>query len=444
MNDLAPIFSLPTELLVTIVAAGHREDFLAFPSQLDGWKPEWVMSRICRRFRDISIAASSLWRLAQVDLISEHSVEIFKLYLARSQGCEIWVNLRELSWDGETIEPPLIAERLSPIVPHIGRIQRLGILSNWESMAAMLAPFRDVQVPCLEYLQLHSTHHDCPVELFCSGAPKLTFLTLSGFTPHFPIPQWTASLTHLELWGCEDVVDTGGNSFFAAITTHCPSLVHLYINTTARLYGPHNISVGEIHIPTLKTLHICLSYDFSTEAMLEHIAFFDTPAVTDLTIDYAHGDDVSTLFCPTNLPHPVFPAVTSLSFVGRGCTCDRGLGSARLNSWRIPTPPLHIFPALTSLTLINECFMANIVEDLVGPDSQPWPLLQTVTLCPTTAYVQEVYTVIQNTVRSRRQRAVVPKFRLSPRLYEVGEEYWAENGVDVELFDPTELVLALG
>ncbi|KAJ7028700.1 hypothetical protein C8F04DRAFT_51593 [Mycena alexandri] len=442
MNDHVPIFSLPTELLIAIIAAA--QDFQAFPSQLDGWKPEWTMSRVSRRFRDVSLAASSLWRLVQVDLISEHSVEIFKLYLARSQGCEIWVNLRELSWVGETIEHPSIAERLSHIVPHIGRVQRLGILSNPESMNAMLEPFRDAEVPYLEYLQLHSTCYSCPVELFLSGAPKLAFFTLSGFTHHFPIPQWAASLTHLELRGCEDVMDAGGNSFFAAITTHCPSLVHLYIGTTAILYGPHNISAGQIHIPTLKTLHICVSYGRNSEALLEHVAFFDTPAVTDLAVDYAHGDDISVLFGPTILPRPVFPAVTSLSFASRGCTCGLEI-EIRRNRRRIPAPPLHLFPAVTSLTLVNECFMANIVEDLIGPDSQPWPLLQTVTLCPTHKDIQEVNAVIQNVVRTRRQNGeVVPKFRLSPKLCEVGEDYWVENGVDVDIFDPIELVRALG
>lgn len=88
--------------------------------------------------------------------------------------------------------------------------------------------------------------------------------------------------------------------------------------------------------------------------------------------------------------------------------------------------------------------MTNVVDALLGPGSPPWPLLETVTLCPESRVLQDVYTAIRSAVRSRRQWAqVVPKFRLSPELYQIGQGYWAERGVHVELFDPEPIVRGL-
>ncbi|KAJ7028697.1 hypothetical protein C8F04DRAFT_1265658 [Mycena alexandri] len=378
------------------------------------------------------IGAPTLWVIIKLDANLEGS------------PCKIWVNLRALT----SFEHPFIAERLSHIIPHTGRIQRLSIQSKPHSMPAMFAPFREAEVPCLEYLQLRTASpylHKCPLENFPFGAPNLRFLKLVGFTPHFPVPQWTASLTHLELWRCDDEVDGEGNSFLVSLATQCPGLIHL---GRAGAYSGRlaPIAAGQISIPSLKTLRICpdVQRDYILN-LLDHIALFDTPAVTDLAVDFAHGDDISGLLHPFSLPHSVFPLVTALSFTNRGgCRCDETDNEdAQWNLEGIQAS-LHVFPALTSLTLINLCFMTNVVDALLGPGSPPWPLLETVTLCPESRILQDVYTAIRSAVRSRRQWAqVVPKFRLSPELYQIGQGYWAESGVHVELFDPEPIVRGL-
>ncbi|KAJ7721017.1 hypothetical protein B0H16DRAFT_379088 [Mycena metata] len=443
MNDRAPVFSLPTEILVAIISAARRQDILAFPSQfpiLDGHKPEWILSRVSRRFRDVTIGAPSLWVIMTLDADFKGSAEIFQLYLMRSQPCRIWANLRALT----SVEHPLIAERLSHIIPHTGRIQRLSIQAKPDSMLAMFAPFRDAEVPCLEYLQLRTATpylHKCPLEMFPLGAPNLRFLKLVGFTPHFPVPQWT-SLTHLELWRCDDEVDDQGNSVLVSLATQCPLLTHLYIATFG--LAP-SIPPGRISIPSLKTLRICLDFQRDVLNLVDNIALFNTPAVTDFAVDYAHGDDISSLLHPFSLPHCVFPLVTSLSFASTGnCRCDET--DDEDIHWNLEgvQASLHVFPALTSLTLINECFMANIVDALLGPGSAPWPLLETVTLCPESRILQDVYMAIRSAVRTRRDLGqVFPKLRLSPELCQIGQSYWAENGVHVELFDPSPTVRSL-
>ncbi|KAJ7165045.1 hypothetical protein C8R46DRAFT_303330 [Mycena filopes] len=447
MNDRAPIFSLPAELLGAIISAAGQDDLSKFPHHFCGDQPEWTMSRVSRRFRDIAIGTPSLWTLVQVDLISEGLVEIFKLYLARSRGYKLWVTLREFSWNH--VEHPVILNRLKHLVGALGRVQRLGILSTPESMVAMLAPFQDAEVPLLEYLELRIDNRsdfegdssNFPADIFPRGTPKLTSVKLSCFTPSFPVPQWIATLTHLKLWCCEDVTDADGNSLFAAITSQCPLLIHLEIDTIAHFRRPR-IPVGGIHVPSLKTLQLLVNGDFGFENLVENVAYFDTPAVTDFIVGDAHGDDVSVLFDAGSLPDTLFPAVTSLTFVGGGCECDSGTDTHNLRG--IQAPPLHLFPALTSLALINECFTAQLMEDLIGPESQPWPLLQTVTLCPMGNSLQEVLDVIRNAVRTKRQNGqTVPRFRVSRELYQRGGDFWQGNGVDVELFDPSPLVNGL-
>ncbi|KAJ7164888.1 hypothetical protein C8R46DRAFT_1220046 [Mycena filopes] len=444
MNDRAAISSLPSELLVAIIAAAQEEQFLNFPSQyaiLDGYKPEWTMSQVSRRLRDVAIASPTLWSPLNVDVHLESSVEIFKLYLVRSQPCTIWINLRTSG----ILDDSLTAERLGPLIPHIARTRRLSIQSTPDSMLAMLVPFRDAEVPHLEHLELCMASpysHTGPVEIFPLGAPNLTFLKLVRFTPHFPVPRWTASLTHLEIWNGQDVEDTEGSSFNASLATQCPSLVHLCISTPP-------VHAGRISIPSLKALCLDLDSQRGTFSLLDNLAILDVPRVTDLTVNWAHGDEISSLLHPASLPHRVFPAVTSLSFVSGStiatlCRCDHE--NDEDVQWNLTgtLASLHPFPALSSLTLINVCFMPDIVDALLGPESPPWPLLETLTLCPLPRVLQDVYAAIRSAVRSMRQRGqVCPKFRFSPELCQVGQNYWAENEVDVESFDPTPLVGAL-
>ncbi|KAJ6591028.1 hypothetical protein DFH09DRAFT_1273719 [Mycena vulgaris] len=201
--------------------------------------------------------------------------------------------------------------------------------------------------------------------------------------------------------------------------------------------------MARISIPSLISLHIVIWSDHAAPMLAEIVGLFDTPAVTDLTIDYAHGDQISVLFDSTSLPNVIFPALTSLSFVARGCRCEAEGPFSSLQP--IPSPPLRLLPVLSSLTLINVCFTSYIIEQILGPTSQPWPLLKTVTVCPREDIdiLPTVYNTLRTAIDSKRQREqAIPKFRLSPGLF--CEDYWDKNGVDVEVFNHEEIVNALG
>ncbi|KAJ7481578.1 hypothetical protein FB451DRAFT_1555836 [Mycena latifolia] len=425
------IFSLPNELLVEIAAAGQEDR--VHNTLHDDFKSEWTLSHVSSRFRDVMLGAPILWTFVETELTHKGSVEILKRYLERSQTCMIHAYLCNHS--RVDVEHDLLAEWLSYISPHTRRISQLSISATKRSITPILAILQDAAAPVLQGLEigLEAKMDNCTLDIFSSGPPEaLTFMKTVGFAPQFPLPQWMASLTHLEISRCSPILDSTGNSVFVNLTSQCPALSRLYIDTSSWTHQE-----SKIIIPSLKSLHLSVARDGGNLHLLWIIRLFDAPALTDLVIDHTHGDQLCALFDSNNLPDLSFPALISLSFINRRCACEGEWSPEPLSS-----PPLRLFPALSSLTLINQCFAAHIVEQILGPASQPWPLLGTITICPTPETLQAVYSTLQGAIRSKREHGqAIPKFRFSPRLSR--KSYWRKNGVDVEMFDPTEMVAAL-
>jgi hypothetical protein len=201
------------------------------------------------------------------------------------------------------------------------------------------------------------------------------------------------------------------------------------------------LSGRQFHIPSLKVLHISVSPKEDEFYLLRIIDLFDTPALTEFIINGTHGDQIFVLFNSTSLPHSSFPALASFSFVNRGsCGCEQVF----LHSDTISAPPLQLFPALSSLTLINQCYTVKLVQNILGPASQPWPLLQTVALWPKQDNLEGLHAALRDAVHSKRQGGLaLPKFRFSPKLLSL--EDWEGMGADVELFgDAADVLVRFG
>ncbi|KAJ7481482.1 hypothetical protein FB451DRAFT_1394134 [Mycena latifolia] len=394
------IFSLPNELLVAITAAGQEG---RVPN--DDFKSEWMLSHVSRRFRDVILCVPILWTFVEVDPTLEGSAEIMRLYLARSRGHRIRANLCERS--SLIVEPDLIAKRLGHILPHTQRISRLSIRATELSIAPMFIVLQAAVVPVLHDLEIEVVKNKYDWRFLSSlfsltPPPALTVLKIVGFAPKLPLPQWMVSLTHLEISRTKHLLAwVNGTWDSIDFTTQCTALIQLYIDTSLwDIYSQRRIIV-----PSLKSLHLAVGPDAGALHLLGIIRLFDTLALTDLVMDYIHGDQI--------LENTPIPPISSL--------------------------PPRLFPALSSLTLINQCFTAHVVEQILGPASQPWPLLETVTICPTLETMQDVYSTLQGVISSKhRSTQTIPKFRFSSMLFK--QSYWDENGVDVELFDPAEMV----
>ncbi|KAJ6591036.1 hypothetical protein DFH09DRAFT_191901 [Mycena vulgaris] len=331
------IFSLPNELLVAIAAAGQENRLPLWLDRDGAFKSESTLSHVCRHLRAAIIGAPELWTLVEADLDLDGSVENFKLYLERSRASKIWVTVREFG-----LEPDILSEHIALLLPHTHRIWRLGIMSTVNSINAMLDPFRDVAAPCLEHLEIYRDEllpGPFPLEMFASGQPAhLSILKLDGFTPRFPIPKWATSITHLKLRRGQEVDGLDGKRLFVAMVQQCRSLVHLYLDTNV-LHRPEVI--GRISIPSLKSLHLLLWNHGSNHLLVRVFRVLDTPALTDITIDCAHGHDISELFNPMSLPDSSFPALKSLSFNSYGCGREG-------DPVAIHPPPPRLFPAVLS------------------------------------------------------------------------------------------------
>ncbi|KAF7343424.1 F-box domain-containing protein [Mycena venus] len=429
-NPALSISALPNELLVSIAAAGQEG---RVPDLRPVFKSEWTLSHVSRHFRDVITGAPALWTLVEANLNANGSVEILRLYLERSGGCDISATLKH-GWTAKGTERNLIAERLRQLVSQINRVWRLSIVLDSSHSVEVLLPFRDVAAPKLQYLEIIRDHIDYSrwdsVELFSAGAPELTFLKMDGFKPELPVPPWTASLTHLEFWGGQDGGDAGEDAtvILSAITAKCLSLVHLYLDINWM-----DPSGCRFHIPPLKTLHISISDSEDEDYLLGIVDLFDTPALTKFIINNAFCEQIFEVFSAASFPHASFPALTSFSFVNGGpCPCQSGVPF----SDSIPLPPLSLFPALSSITLINQCLTVTLVRDILA---QPWPL-KSVTLCPQDRTLDDVAAAVRDGIQSQLQCGhTPPTFRLSPPLFSFIGALEAD-GVDIEVFDPARIV----
>jgi hypothetical protein len=210
----------------------------------------------------------------------------------------------------------------------------------------------------------------------------------------------------------------------------CPLLVHLHLDISW-IFTP----ARQFHIPTLKFLHILVSDSEDEFYLLDMVDLFDTPALTEFIIDGTHGDQIFVLFNSPSLPHSSFSALTSFSFINRySCSCESD-GHHDFSD-TMSSPPL--FPALSSLTLVHQCFTSDFVKYFLGPSSRPWPGLKTVTLCPKKDDYDDVWDALEDAVDSKRQSGQpLPKLRLFRALSTLEawqENAWQGNGADVEVF----------
>ncbi|KAJ7806137.1 hypothetical protein B0H14DRAFT_3153018 [Mycena olivaceomarginata] len=412
------ILSLPNELLVAIAVAG-QEDRIALDlnseTQSTTFKSEWTWSHVSQRFRDAVVGAPELWTLIETGFGSEGSMEILKLYLERSRARQISVTLRQLSEsDSDMLEVGLEDRVTSGIVPQINRIRWLRIvLIDWED-PEILAPFRDVAAPCLQHLEIVCTEYDGDVgALFLSGAPRLSSLKIDGITLRLPVPVWTATLTHFDHSASDpDIHD------LAAITAQCPLLTHLHLHVA---YVPPN--ANRFHIPTLSFLHVSISEEEPEDYLSCVVDLFDSSALTELIVHGSHGDQIALLLSLKNLPHSSFPSLTSLTFLMGSCSCETSDDDRPSHS--ISSPP-DVFPALSHLTLINQCFTEHLIQKMLGPASQPWSLLKVITLGMKNDSLGGVRDALEDVVNSKRQRGEpLPKVRLLRALASI--ENWSED-----------------
>ncbi|KAJ7856580.1 hypothetical protein B0H13DRAFT_2357317 [Mycena leptocephala] len=407
--------SLPNELFVAIAAAGQEGRFVDSNTAFDfKFKSEWTLSHLCRRFRESIVGAPELWTHVEIDLNMRRSVEIFNLYLERCGTYPISVTLQYFAAPNYH----LVDKRLRQIVPHMGRIWRLSIRLRTHVVRLVLAPFRDVAAPNLRHLEIIN---------------KLSY-------------QWSFVETPITGASMDDVPNppraserSGPRRFFSR-RDHSPLRGHEAMPLVGSSISQINWELRSglrFCIPSLKFLHLSLLDNEPRLHLLGAVDLFDTPALTELTVSGASCGQIWELLS-YGLDCASFPVLTSFSSVNRGpcpCRTDDPIPGPK-------SPQPGQFTALTSITLINQCLSASFVRGISDPLSQPWPRLKTVTLCPQNGTLDAVQTAIRDAVESHQQEGQpLPKFRLSPELFALVQDW--DKDVEVEMFDPTEIVKSL-
>ncbi|KAJ7356744.1 hypothetical protein DFH08DRAFT_954078 [Mycena albidolilacea] len=400
------IHSLPNELLVAIAVAGqeNRVADLYRPGQWRSGsttsKCEWIWSRLSQRFRGVIVGAPDLWTLIETDFSGERSIEILKLYLERSRERQISVTLSQPPGSNMLDDGDLEERVTGGIIPQINRIRWLRIIlgpTDWDP--EMLAPFRDVAVPCLQHLEIiFRNDMQTTGALFLSGAPRLSCLKMAGALLRLPVPVWAATLTHLEY--------SGPNIHnLAAITAQCPFLAHLHLRVA--YVAP---DATRFHVPTLSSLHISIP-DGAADYLELLVDLFDSPALTELIVYGSDGAQIALLLSLKTLPHSSFPSLTSLTFLTDSCPCETW--DTNRPFYPISCPP-GVFPVLSHLTLINQCYTEHLIQEM-------------------DVSFEGVRDAVEGAVSSKRQRGEpLPEVRLA-RAPEFLEDWNEDISFDAEM-----------
>ncbi|KAK7053982.1 F-box domain-containing protein [Favolaschia claudopus] len=446
MGPPTTILSLPNELLVAIAASGQHDHGPHTPVTS---RSEWILSHLCRRFRDTIIAAPALWTNISISLsISwkklqdrQQYEEILRLYLRRSIPLTVSVSLRIVVFFLAGVVE-LFTKWLHQIAPEMERVRSLSVDLGLEAddMGLALAPLRHLAAPNL--VSLNITNHNtssllrCPFELFSSGTPKLSSVQLNGLLP-FPIPSWmsSSSLTHLEVRAGQKDLIGDDTALLSSIVMRPIALVHLHLDLTGVVStAPTD---PQFRIPSLQSLSIHINENHNQLHLAFILDLFDCPVLTELAIAGSHGDQIFYLFqlLVPSVPRSTFPVLRSLSFIyeyAEGCSCreDTFLGSRIDHS-----NGTLLFPALSSLSLVGQCFTARLVKEILGAQALPWPHLKTLTLSPIKS-ISDVRKALQDAVQ--RSPLPIPKLRLGQALFFL--EDWQDGRVDVEVFDPEEIL----
>jgi len=213
-NELAPITSLPTEIIVAI-----------FPEACH-FK---TLGRVIRRWREIVNGTPQFWSTIQFSISRyylDSSNEDYRLNLAleRSRQFPLDANFRfygddiQSTWSEESDSLPtsqvfqnprsFLARHLKALMPHARRIRSLTIETEWHgALYHILTAFLDVSAPLLEHLVVYMSPFQSsnvvddsprPFVFLKGGAPVLKSIKLMNLTiPHCSPPL--KNVTHLSL-----------------------------------------------------------------------------------------------------------------------------------------------------------------------------------------------------------------------------------------------------
>ncbi|KAK0201972.1 hypothetical protein DFS33DRAFT_1386260 [Desarmillaria ectypa] len=279
---LTPISRLPVDILSTIfilLASTARNTVFDLKS------PPWVLTHVCRRWRNLARSTPELWSYVTVkdqqigladpyDLLLESMAEE---YFRLSEGAPLYIELGSGRND-EYSDNVLTDAALDFLPTHSAR---------WKTFKARLSLYEiahlTIPLPILESIDLVSSsefddEYPEKVRMF-RDAPRLVKASLSELPPttvvHLPKTLISISFKDMPM---------------NQITSHLRGVTHSLVSCEIReLDGPAPSKFLSLRLSRLQSLRISFADDFSLGAMKQHarrfIGCLTLPALTELHVN---------------------------------------------------------------------------------------------------------------------------------------------------------------
>jgi hypothetical protein len=275
-NELAPISSLPTEIIAYIV--------LLASAKRDGFGLEWLnVAHVCRRWRDIALNQPLFW--SHIDFTNLTLAGLAEM-LSRAKGAPLHLEARVVSHNWADARCSAFDKELQAHVSHIRRLDIFGSSRTcpllWTTLQSTLVAS---PAPILEHLSL-SNPFLCgvlflPNNVFKGTTPRLSFLQLIGIEFSWKSPL-LRGLTHLKIYELNHGNTLSVMDWLDALE-EMPQLKEFVLHTTSPLPDGFMFPSDIKRTTTLPALtHLDLSSAAGACALaLAHLAL---PALTSLIL----------------------------------------------------------------------------------------------------------------------------------------------------------------
>lgn len=376
-NSIAPISSLPNEILAEIFTTGQDEFYDTFGI---------LVSHVTHHWREVALDTSALWATIHRH-IQQQKLDVIAVYLTRSKQIPIHIviEIGSDNWSESDEELGTDQEKdgVSPfcrlVEPHLSRCCQLSIhSSNAAEDSEVLLWLSIMSMPILRslYLALYMACGRQSLQILEGGAQSLTHVHIAGLDLIHCNPPLDR-VTTLEL----DLLDwpnrTAEYQRLSDVLSAIPNLIHLKFMNTPR--WPSNVKLSLFALRTM-------SCDMDDLRELPCIfGALTAPSLVDMTmgISLLHCD------CDEGMTLTNFPSLQTLHLI-----VFEGIDTLSILTL------CRAFPFLVEITIIS---MSNEVdldlrklissmgtnEVLLGTEA--WPLLQTIAVSP---IVDEMFPVI--------------------------------------------------
>jgi hypothetical protein len=295
-NALAPISSLPTELIAAIFYFLRLPAIGTSPAPLGGKSDNhlaWIcVAHVCRHWREIALDQPSFWsRVDFTNLTLAGAAEI----LARAKKAPLYLEARAIHWDD--VRFSAFDKELLPRVSHIGHLSiSTEAFFLRRTLEGLTSP-----APTLEYLSLShpipASGENCtvPDTLFDSTTPRLPCLELHNCDISWKSPL-LKGLRFLELRTPSENARPSLTDWLDALD-EMPQLKRLVLHSASPIAPPFPFDVGRtVTLPFLTHLDIS-AIPGDCALALAHLVL---PALTwlHLTVipDHPSGINILKLF----------------------------------------------------------------------------------------------------------------------------------------------------